>query len=1078
MKWNWSLVRKRAFWIRAVPAIVLLLVALPIVGAAILPGNPLYPVKRIGESVLTFITPGISYQHVNAKEGVRAVYAARRLNEAGAMVERLDRRSVKKQASDADTIEVLLQQFDEVFSDITLNLSQTIDRGARPSEKFFTDIQKRSAELAVKLKHMRLEAPPTDQATVLRSIVIINNNLATIADALHQAPVSEGDAAELTKMVSAGLISKSDLTALLGQVNSNRRLLDLLREKVKSGQLPSGILYAMNFDLVTKLLPDQAPRYINSVRFDELRKVALLMKAVEPTPSQKKAIQDYLKSYKAGDLVPTNSLTRYTAPLIYGWHLVEAIGVDTSVIEPEHMSPERRIFYELWAPHLNKTNVKTPTKQSSFIVSRALAQEATTVTTQKAPTYDQVLSSADIGVIKSSTLLDRVQLELLKALRSEVAYMALPPGWIGSDIMAMSESFKQSTEALKANEAVQAKTDQAVAQLATVTAPLQAVNAGQAASATQATDATKAIDGLRAEMKTEIENLRTQLVQNTYNSTFTTVNNTTVVNQDTTTIDNNIEVLRQKFNQSLTSLETKLTADNQTAGSLTKQELAALKTAANESLDELKDAQTDLKEQIAAQTELITRLKKTITGLEVGQATLIDDLASARKETAANLDAAITNVKEFQAGNLASLQSQLTDQVSQAGALELSLIGLVQAQAEQKAALEAEINLSAADRATLKAQVNQAVADLAAAQAKNITDLESAIAAAEGRGQSQINETKQAVSELKSTQTDLAKSLKEFADDKELLRSQLTTVVADVRAVQDATNAAVQKLTTDQSSLLTSVQQITTSQAGTITQLASLDAETKVLRSELQQSVTDLTAAQAAATQDLHSAVLALGSQLTQSIGEVANAQTQANTRLDGVEAKTVTLDAAIAGITEINLQVQTDLAAEIAETKTIQDQLAQSLTALAQAQIQTAAEVATIKSDVSTVKQSVADIKAAQIAADVKVNDLLAASVDWSTLAASVKVDINALNQLQTNLNADFAAKSAALDAQFQTYQQHVNDDINRLSTETDAQILRLRQEADALKTQIQQLQSATTTSTTTTTTTPTATSTPTLGL
>ena len=1078
MKWhmpsaskrNWKFLRSRRFWFKTVLVVLGLFITITIAGASILPGNPLYPIKRVGEALLTTITPNLSYQHVKAKEGVRAIFAARRLNEAASMVERLDSRSVNKQASDADTIEVLLQQFGEVFNDTTLSLSQTIDLGEQPSVKIFTDLQKRSAELAVKLEHLRLEAPPTDQATVLRSIVIINNNLATISDALHQAPISEADATELTKLISSGLISKSDLTALLGQANSNRRLLDLLRERVKSGQLPSGIIYAMNFDLVTKLLPDEAPTYINSVRFDELRKVALLMKTIEPTPTQKTAINQYLQSYKAGDLVPTNSLTRYTAPLIYGWHLVESSGIDLGVLHADHLSPERRIFYDLWSPYLSKTKNASTGKQSSLIIPKALAQNSDSVATGTAPTYDQVLSSANIGIIKSSTLLDRVQLELLKATRSEVSYMALPPGWTGSDVVAMSDGFKQSTEALRTNEVVQAKTEQVTTTLASVTTPLQA------------TDSNQAVDALRADIKTQIEKLRGELIQNTYNSTFTTTNNTTVVNQNSVTNTNDIDTLRQTFNQSLTDLGTKLTTDNQAAASLVQQELADLKTATNDSLDRLKQAEGALKEQIKAQAELVSGVKKTIAGLDSSQTALESSIATARKEaadltksTAATLDASITNAQKLQAGNLVTLQTELADQVSHAAALELSLVSVAQAGAEQKAALQAEIDLSTTGRTALKQQITQAVADLTAAQTKNITDITTAIASSEARGATQITETKNALGELKTTQADLVKSLQSLSDDKEVLRSQLMSAIAEVKTTQDRTNAVVQKLTTDQSNLLTSVQEIKVTEASTLTALQATAAETKLLRSELTQSISDITAAQAAGAQDLHNAVLALGSQFTQSIGEVTTAQSQSKARLDLVDAKTVTLSAAIDGIGQTNTQVQTDLAGQIAQTKTLQQQMAQSLTALLQAQTQTAAEVATLKTDVTTVKQSVADIKTAQLAADTKVNGLLAASTDWSNLAASVKVDINALNQLQTNLNTDFAGKTAQLRQQFESYQAHLNDDINRLTTTTDAQILRLQQEADKLKLQLQQTQSQLQSTTPSTTTTPTTTTAPT---
>lgn len=411
-RWNWSVFCHRVFWLKTAAVVLVLLFASAFLGASVLPGNPLYPAKRAGEGLIVGLTPNVSYKNIRIKGTVRGVYGARRLSEAEKMIERLDKRSVKKQISDADTIEALLQQFNEVFSDLMAAFSQSIDRGEYPSEALLAKFQKPAAEKLVKLVHLRLEAPPTVQATLLRSITIVNRQLATMADSLRQPPISKDDAIELSKMVGMGLISKDEMDNLMSQANSNRRLLEELRERVKTGQLPTGIIYAMNYDLVTKELPAEAPGFIHTVRFDELRKVALLMKTVEPSPAQKQAIDDYLKSYKPGDRIPTNSVTRYTVPLIYGWHLVEVMGVDTSKINPEHMSVERRIFYDLWSPVLGKAPADSRGALFEGIVTRVFAQSppAQAANAPAAPAYNQVMSATSVGMLKSSALLDRVQL--------------------------------------------------------------------------------------------------------------------------------------------------------------------------------------------------------------------------------------------------------------------------------------------------------------------------------------------------------------------------------------------------------------------------------------------------------------------------------------------------------------------------------------------------------------------------------------------------------------------------------------------------------------------------------------------
>lgn len=159
-------------------------------------------------------------------------------------------------------------------------------------------------------------------------------------------------------------------------------------------------------------------------------------------------------------------------------------------------------------------------------------------------------------------------------------------------------------------------------------------------------------------MKTAIEQLRTNLVQNVYATVLTAGSPTAPATQaspaapiattNTITIEADTTALEERFNKALAELEAKLTAGSANDKATATAELSEFKKDFATSISGLRDSQALLEDQVKAQAALLAAAQAKIDGLQAGQGDLakaVDaakaEAADVNKATASRLDTAM-----------------------------------------------------------------------------------------------------------------------------------------------------------------------------------------------------------------------------------------------------------------------------------------------------------------------------------------------------------------------------------------------------------------------------------------------------
>lgn len=397
-----------------------------------MPGNPLYPLKRFGETVTVALAV-----HPGLQRAARATFTGRRVDEAAFMAARLYTRPAEEQLADTAVIKKLLSEYSQSVRELVPFLDRALERDKGIPRRLAQSFEKPAHERYVRLEKLRLQAPPAAQVNVLQSIEAVHMILATVADALEKPPLSEADIRELTTFVAAGFLTRDELTQLLGETTSNRQLLETLRRMVKTGKLPTNALYVISFDSLGEILLEQLPKFRAQVKYDDMRKIALAAQAIELTDQQRENVTAYFVQYTVGQRLPEDSIRPLVAPTIYGLSLAGDLPKVIADLKPEELSPVRRELYVAWQPLVGEA--ETDNKQ---LFSR-MAQAAAT------------------HVPRDAALLERVQLEVLQALEGEVVYLTLPPGWTKEGAEAVRETFAESIAALRQKESVPEPTTRA-----------------------------------------------------------------------------------------------------------------------------------------------------------------------------------------------------------------------------------------------------------------------------------------------------------------------------------------------------------------------------------------------------------------------------------------------------------------------------------------------------------------------------------------------------------------------------------------------------------------------------------------
>ncbi|HKR81462.1 MAG TPA: DUF5667 domain-containing protein [Candidatus Saccharimonadales bacterium] len=973
------------------------------VADAAAPGDLGYPIKRAYERIITFFTYGN-----HATTDVQANYAAERVNEALRLADRMSAQPEKQQAATTQTMQRLLEDYLKSYGTGTTGVSQDINRDAKFDNQDLNNDLQRDVRIYIALMQLRLEAPPAAQATVLQSLSLLQTNIATIQDALHTAPVTPGDSEELSRLVSQGFLTRTELTQLLAGATSNRQFLDSLRNLIRAGQLPSSITYAINYDLVKQRAPQQVARFEASVAFDEMNKVAVFAETVAPTPDQKQAIQSYLANYKVGDVLPREPATRaFVMPLVYGLNLTPDLANTLNNVDAGKLSPVRKALYDTWKPLATTAATKDP-KQL----------------------YGQALQLAGAAATRSVTLMEQVQLEVLNAVRANIAYLALPPGWTATQVAAVQDDFAQQIKDLKAVKVVEAKAQTAMQTVADITIPLVAPVSEPK------------VEVVRQTVETSIVQVQQQLI-----AAASTATDPAAVVPD---IDAKVTAVQKQFDAQVTAL-------GKTSG-ITASEIAALRQDLQEALSNAKEARSKLQEYVTANADAQTAFSQAVATVQTEQTktatTLQERIARLDAGTQASLATSLDAIRATIAENVGNLGEQLSSVRTASAGTEASFQQSFVTYSNQIALLESKLNLSDTARAALKQETDQAVSQLKTEQSALITDLQKRIDSDSSLHAQANDATKKTISDIKSDQAALLSSLQDQADSKQVLKDQLEASIAALRTVQVATDGKVDALAGSAGTLAQQLASIQADLNGAVQTIKTNATDTAAARGQLQTAINNLTAAQAVTGREVSSGLEDMATQLRQVVSQVTATQTQTTLDLTGLTGTVDGVKASVSSIQATQASLHLQLEAQAQANLELRQQLGASVGQLQQAQTATQAQVDGLKTDLGTLKSSVTAIASVQAGATTSINQLLDEAVNWRALPGTLAFSQTQFQQYEQQLSTEFAAKAAALQQQFEDYKRQLDTTISQLRTDTSAQLKQLKDEQAALKAQLQQAQ------------------------
>jgi hypothetical protein len=1005
-KWRAWLHRYKWYLAGGIGVLVLSLGAMAAQAKA--PEDFAYPVKRAAEQVGIALAIG-----QNAKTDANFNAATNRVKEASVVADRIPQESASQQTKDAQNIQNLLGEFNQTFNDQISSFSHLIDQGIKPPQDKSKWAETGMVNTYMTLEKLRLNAPPEAQASVLQAINTVQSSLATVQDALGKSPVSPTDVTQLTKLVSQGFLTHDELTNLFTKATSNRQLLTTVRGLAESGQVPSSAIYAINYDLVTELAPKDAPRFTASVEFDELRKVAIFAKMIIPTAQQKQMIKDYLTSYKFGQLLPRDASRSYIMPLVYGLNITPNLADDLSKLDPNSLSPVRKILYDAWKPLTAGQTATTDAKQL----------------------FGQVLQLTS-AVTGNYDLMQRVQLEILNSVRSGMSYLALPPGWTSSQVTATQGDFQQQAKDLKSFATVEAIANTATATLAQITTPLIAPLA------------TQSVDSIRADVAKQMATIQQQLI--TATSTPTTPQ--AIVPDLTKELAN----VQQTFNSKLAALGN--TNDATTA------QVAALKDALKQSLSSATDAQNKLGQYVIANNALQQTLQQSVASAQAAQtqtlATIQSSLGAVNSaqqgatSQLSSLSSSLDSIQQTTNQNITSLQNQLASAGSATASTQGQLEQALVAQANQIAGLQAKLSLSATTYAALKTDTTNAVNQVTSNQTAAVSAMQKQLNDVSAL-HSQLNDaTNQQVNGIKTAQAQLLSNLNDQINDKQVLKDQMQASINVLQAAQDKADSKMQNLAVGSVSLtqqLKDVQAIL-DQAGQ--QIKSNIADTKTARSELQQSIDAIHSAQITAQTQMNDGIAALSTQVRQAIGELNAGQSQIKLDLAALGGSVGQVKNAITDIQNVQLGTQIQLNAQAQATVDLRNQLAQPIAVLQKAQSDTKTQVDGLSADVNQLKTSVSAINQTQVTAQAQISHLIDASVNWSSIPSTLQFNQDQFRQYEQQLSDEFVAKAAAIQQQFNAYKQQLDGNIQQLKGDVNAQLQQLKDTQTQLETQLKQTQ------------------------
>jgi predicted nucleic acid-binding Zn-ribbon protein len=774
--------------------------------AAKAPGQLGYGVKRLEESTAVNLAPTSGW-----RDRLRLDFATRRVTEAGYVATHADGSSRGKvyaatpdnitpdNTKAANTINTLLSQFAAAYQGSTTKLTSNLTQNKKPKTAEAKRLQQQAVQTYAALALLRVEAPDASQISVLTGVNTVQTNIATVNDTLGRPPLSSSDVSQLTKLVSAGILSKADLNSLINNRTTNRQLLTRLQELVNTEKIPSDLMYSLDQDLVKQHAPNSLADFEAVTQFEQMQRVSAAIQSSRPTAAQQEAVQQYLSQYKVGQPVPTGDIKQFVVPIVYGVSLAGHLQTNLANLDKVRMSSDDQALFDSWKGTLSANQ-------------KNLGQ-----------LYQQLMAAATNQPQLHARVLARVQQELVDAQQANVAHLVMPPGWGASQLPELSKQMGVEIAQSKF-VADNPDTNQQFASLATTQQSLQ--DALDKIAQTNVTLNSKletninTFSGSGDELTTLRETFNTlqQTQTNTVNELRAQVD---TINTSRTTLESSIETIRQEQIVNLTELQLQTATNTKELTESLRAELTKeLTTIQQQNQTLTTELQAKINSLDSSQTQLRTELTTSLQTIEINQTESAAYLQAQIDSGKATTNQLQTTVQNFQT-NLAQQQTDLTNLSGSTDALS-QLVNEVKTTSEtQTSQLQSQIDGLAIDQTNIKTSID----DLKTQQATELEQLTSQV--------SQLStlqtETQVTIDQLSQQQTAAQATIDQLTNEFTDIQSALDTAQQAYTSLQQDVADQQSQLTTYQEQTQLAVDQLNQQQAQLSAQLDGLAADTASL---------------------------------------------------------------------------------------------------------------------------------------------------------------------------------------------------------------------------------------------------------
>jgi len=1036
-------VKDRRIWSAALVVIVIIVFCALPAFAAKAPGQLGYEIKRAEESVASNLAPLSSW-----RESLRLDFANRRVVEAAYVADQARQNSHSNQAKMAATINNLLSTYENTYEARTTALNQRLNNNNKPSKAELQKFQAAAAGTYDDLQLLRLQAPSTSQLAVLVSIDDTQQNLATISDALGLRPLSNSDLSQLAQLLPVGVVTQAQVDQLAA-IPSSRLLHTQLVNMINSGQLPSDITYVLDEDLIKQADPEHAKSFAAVSEFEQMQRISAVVAASRPTAAQQKEIQAFTTAYKPGQTLPTDNTQRYATPIVYGIALSGRLLTDLSSLKTIHMSSDNQALMDKWKKVIDPPNLSL--------------------------TYEQLMTGAQSDPQLALRNMIRMQQELIDAQKSQISYLVMPPGWSSSQLPTLNQQMgieiAQTTFA-----ASKPDIDQRLAEVLSIQNQLQTkLDSLQQSNTKTITELQTKIDSFTGTPE-QLATLKDQLAAliQTQNTTVTNLQaQITNITDAHTQLDDKIDQLRQDQLTSLYELEIRAT---NTAQALTNSAKTDLTTKLNQIETSSQTLITNLETRVNALGSDHAQLKTQLNG-EI--ATIKSNYQELKADVQSQLNASVATSAGLQA-DLNQAQSTLTSQQTQLTILGNNAAALTTFVSQLKTDSETQVNSlqNQLDVVKLDQQTTQtAISDLQTitqTSAGLISGLQTRVDSLDAGQNALRNQLTSSIATIRDDQAQFTAYVEAQIAAGAATSANLQNTLQSVQTSLSQQASQLDALSTSTGALTTLVNQV---QSSAETQASSLQSQVDGLNVDQQTIKTSITALrdqQTAAVDQLNGQVASLTvlqAEAGAAINVLDQQATQVQSRIDGLASSFTALQTTVGSIQEAQDTLQANVADQQSQLDSLTAQTQSALDNLTQQQTQLATRVDNLAANVTSLSQTITTIQTASSATQTQLNTILA-DPPWA-IPAGTYVTQSEFDTLASQINTQFAAKSAALDAQFQTYQTQLNATVSQLSsqvqtltttttntanaqTQQQAQINTLNSQVQTLQTQVQQLLSA----------------------